>query len=77
MLHKKGIEIENGEYLQSLGYTHKFPREYQGIYGDVCDSLEDSNLISTEKDIEVLKDHVYQTCFWSWGELKTTNVPSR
>ena len=75
MLHKKGIQTENGEYLQYLDYTHKSQKVYQQNYGTFCGFLMDSNLPSTEKDIEVPKGHVYQKCFSSWDELVIKYVP--
>ena len=49
---------------------------YQQNYGVFCCFLEDSDSLSTEKYIKVLKGNVRQKWFWSWDKLEIEYVPS-
>ena len=53
-----------------LDYTHKSQNGYQQNYGVFCGFLEDSNSLSTEKDIEVLKGHVHQKMILVLGRIR-------
>ena len=64
-LHKKYIEIKNGEYLQYLDYTHKYLRECQRNYVVFCGFLADLNSPSDGIGIGVLVGHQHQVCFSS------------
>ena len=75
-MHNGDIQIKKGWYLQHLDYTHKSQKGYQQNDGVFCGISEDSNSPSTEKYIEVLKNHVRQKCFWPLGELDIEYVPS-
>ena len=69
-LHKMGIQIKNGEYIQYQNYTRKSQKVYRRSYGAFCGFLKDSSLSSIEKDNEVLKHYVYQKYFWPLGRIK-------
>ena len=61
---RQDMKIRNDLYLQCLDDNNISRKGYQRSYDEICDFLKDLDSLSIERDIGVLKDHVYRKYVW-------------